>query len=51
LQGERLDLRRDPGELHNRYNDPAYAEVVVEMTGRLDRRMADIGDVPLHDSL
>ena len=48
---ELFDLQRDPGELHNRYNDPAYAEVVAEMTGRLDRKMADVGDVPLHDSL
>jgi hypothetical protein len=30
--------------------DPAYAAVFNDMLAQLDTRMADIGDIPEHDS-
>jgi len=47
-QWELFDLRKDPLELFNVYHDPAYAQVVKEMTGKLDAEMLRIGDVPCH---
>ncbi|MFP4485302.1 MAG: sulfatase [Spirochaetaceae bacterium] len=45
---ELFDLERDPHELVNRYHDPAYAGTVRDMTRRLDRKMAELGDTPVH---
>jgi arylsulfatase A-like enzyme len=45
---ELFDLKKDPRELMNVYHDPAYAEVVTEMTAKLDAEMARIGDIPVH---
>ena len=45
---ELFDLQEDPLELFNLYNDARYAEVVAEMTARLDAEMARIGDIPVH---
>jgi arylsulfatase A-like enzyme len=45
---ELFDLEKDPLELFNVYSDPAHAEVVTDMTKRLDAEMARIGDVPEH---
>ncbi len=47
-QWELFDLTKDPLELRNVYDDPAYAEVVKTMTAKLDAEMARIGDTPLH---
>lgn len=43
---ELFDLDRDPYELHNVYDDPAYADVVRELTEELHRRQAEVGDEP-----
>lgn len=45
---ELFDLQKDPLELRNVYGDPFYAEVIKEMTAKLDAEMDRIGDVPLH---
>ncbi|MFV0493358.1 MAG: sulfatase [Pseudorhodobacter sp.] len=47
---ELFDCREDPFELRNLARDPAYAGVFRNMLAKLDQRMADIGDVPEHDS-
>jgi len=38
--GELYDLGEDPPERHNRWHDPAYAEVKTDLLGRLCDRMA-----------
>jgi arylsulfatase A-like enzyme len=43
-----FDLKKDPRELNNVHHDPAYADVVAEMTAKLDAEMARIGDLPVH---
>ena len=43
---ELFDLVRDPRELHSRYDDPAYATVVKELTEELARLQAEVGDTP-----
>ncbi|CAK7233474.1 hypothetical protein SBRCBS47491_008621 [Sporothrix bragantina] len=48
---ELFDCDKDPLELFNVYNDPAYADVVVELTKLLEDKMAEIGDEPVHKSL
>lgn len=45
---ELFDMKKDPLELFNVYHDPAYAEVVHEMTAKLEAHMGRIGDVPCH---
>ena len=45
---ELFDLEKDPCELFNVYNEPAYADVVRELTDELDRLQAQIGDEPQH---
>ena len=47
---ELFDCETDPLELVNVADDPAYADVFDEMLAQLDARMAEIGDVPEHDS-
>ena len=46
---ELFDLEDDPLELFNCYHDPEKAEIVASMTAALERRMAEIGDEPVHD--
>ena len=41
---ECFDLEADPDELHSVYADPAYAEVVSELKGELDRLRTYYGD-------
>jgi len=41
---ELYDLNRDPHELRNVYDDPAYADVREELKERLQRRKAQLGD-------
>jgi arylsulfatase A-like enzyme len=45
---ELFDCEKDPLELFNVHSDPAYAEVVRTLTAALDRKMAEIGDEPMH---
>ncbi|CAK7261559.1 MULTISPECIES: sulfatase family protein [unclassified Shinella] len=47
---ELFDCEADPHELHNRANDPEFAGIFADMVGRLDAKMAEIGDMPEHDS-
>ncbi|MCF7854456.1 MAG: sulfatase [Candidatus Pacebacteria bacterium] len=41
---ELFDLAKDPCELNNVYADPAYADVVRELTQRLHELQAEVGD-------
>jgi arylsulfatase A-like enzyme len=41
---ELFDLERDPAEMRNVYDDPAYADVVRELTGELHRLKSQYGD-------
>jgi arylsulfatase A-like enzyme len=45
---ELFDLRTDPMELKNIYNDPAQAEIVRSLKAELDRLQAKYHDVPQH---
>jgi arylsulfatase A-like enzyme len=45
---ELFDCADDPLELINCYHDPGYRSVVREMTMLLERKMAEIGDEPMH---
>lgn len=45
---ELFDCQEDPLEVFNVYNDPAYRDVVAEMTTALEAKMAEIGDDPVH---
>lgn len=47
---ELFDCQEDPLELFNCYNDPKYAEIVKQLTLALDKKMAEIGDIPRHDT-
>lgn len=41
---ELFDLQEDPDELHNVYDDPAYSDVVADMTEELNRLRSFYGD-------
>lgn len=43
---ELFDLERDPREVRNVYNDPAYADVLVELNAELERLQREAGDEP-----
>ncbi|ASJ71565.1 sulfatase [Granulosicoccus antarcticus] len=45
---ELFDCEQDPLELFSVYADPAYADVVADMTLQLERKMVEIGDEPEH---
>lgn len=45
---ELFDLERDPLELNNCYSDPEYRDVLEVLRRRLDEKMAEIGDIPMH---
>jgi arylsulfatase A-like enzyme len=47
---ELYDLRADPGELHNRIDDPALAEVLAGLKERLLTFYLETGDVVPHDT-
>lgn len=47
---ELFDCQDDPLELFNIADDPASASVFEAMLGELDSKMAEIGDIPQHDS-
>lgn len=41
---EFFDLQKDPHELHNAYEDPAYREIIAEMKMELIRQRDQVGD-------
>ena len=41
---ELFDLEKDPYELNSVYNNPDYADIVKDLTGRLHQMQADVGD-------
>lgn len=43
--GELFALREDPGQLHNRWHDPAYAAMRAELQQELMYRMVETADV------
>ena len=43
---ELFDLDSDPDELNNVYSDPAYADVVEELTAELHRLQAQLATSP-----
>ncbi len=45
---ELFDLKKDPNELNNVYNNPAYADTVAELTAELNRLQTHFGDKPEH---
>lgn len=47
---ELFDCVEDPLELFNVYREPRYRETVRRMTVLLERKMAEIGDEPVHES-
>lgn len=47
---ELFDCKEDPLELFNVYSEPPYELVVRRMTLLLERKMAEIGDEPVHES-
>lgn len=47
---ELFDCERDPLELLNVFDDPAYGDVRARMIAALDEMMLEIGDIPEHDS-
>ncbi|NJO37656.1 MAG: sulfatase [Rhizobiales bacterium] len=47
---ELFDCREDPLELFNVADHAAYADVFRDMLLELDAKMAEIGDIPEHDS-
>jgi arylsulfatase A-like enzyme len=49
-QDELYDLRADPGELHNRIDDPALAGVLADLKERLLTFFLETGDVVPHDT-
>ena len=41
---ELFDLKKDPGEMNNVYDDPSYGEVVTGLKGELVRLRQELGD-------
>ncbi len=41
---EFYDMNKDPKEMNNAYNDPAYAEVIKEMKVKLKQKRADLNE-------
>lgn len=41
---ELYDLDRDPNEMHNRYADPEYKEIIQTLKGELATQRLDLGD-------
>jgi len=47
---ELFDTQEDPLEVFNCFYDPAKRDIVKKMLHKLDKKQAEIGDVPEHDS-
>jgi arylsulfatase A-like enzyme len=45
---ELFDLEKDPFEMNNVYDDPAYSDTVIELKAELDRLQTAVGDQPCH---
>ena len=45
---ELFDCKKDPLELFNEINNPKYTNIKKKMRALLDKKMAEIGDEPLH---
>ncbi|EAU51948.1 hypothetical protein OM2255_11345 [alpha proteobacterium HTCC2255] len=43
-----FDYKKDPLELFNEINNPKYTNIKKKMRALLDKKMAEIGDEPLH---
>ncbi len=43
---ELYDLKNDPREMRNLYNDPAHARIVKQLRAELDRLQREVGDTP-----
>ncbi|MEM9337208.1 MAG: sulfatase [Bacteroidota bacterium] len=41
---EFYDLRNDPKELHNRYDDPAYRDIIAQLKAELKRQRKELND-------
>ena len=41
---EFYDLEKDPGEMHNRYDDPAYANIIKGLKAKLQDQRKQLGD-------
>jgi len=41
---ELYDLKNDPEELHNRYNDPAYKEIVAKLKAELKKQREELNE-------
>ncbi|MFY0626959.1 MAG: sulfatase [Reichenbachiella sp.] len=41
---ELYDLKHDPLELHNRYNDPRYAEIIASLKDEIKRQREDLNE-------
>ncbi|MFW5893900.1 MAG: sulfatase [Verrucomicrobiota bacterium] len=48
---ELFDLEKDPAEMNNVVDDPAYAEVVKELKDELHRLQANVGDEPFAEDV
>ena len=46
---ELFDLEADPREMRNVYSDPAYADVVPELTSWMYRLQQEAGDAPVSE--
>ena len=46
---ELFDCEKDPLELFNVADDPAYFKIKAEMLSKLTAKMAEIGDEPVHE--
>lgn len=47
---ELFDCQNDPHELVNLFNSNEHRQVFLELLDKLDSKMAEIGDIPEHDS-
>ena len=45
---ELFDCKKDPLELFNVYNEPAYLKIASELVKLLEEKMFEIGDEPTH---
>jgi len=45
---ELYDLEKDPLEMHNVFNDPAYKQIKIKLKKQLDEKRAEIGDTDVN---
>ena len=44
---EFYDLKNDPQELHNRYNDPEYKEIIAQLKEELKKQREDLNETDI----